>query len=246
VADNTPKPPTVSSDAVWDRPTRLGYAEGLRGLGGVVAPVLAGFSLAAIAQILTASTPPHLGSWALVAFASAVAFLLHCMQVAYFALARDPQPATHLSWYPEALVDEEKAREVRRLQAKTFEEVVRYWLRANVTYDLGLTSFLAGVVLLLIPGAHHWSGVRIVALVVASGALLLEVWWALANRVTSLPHPVVPRVKPEPIVEELDPKLLWAILDPARVEASAAQPDEARSMGGRAVRAEAHRVVPPA
>ena len=197
----------------------------------MVAPVLAGFSLAAIAQILTASSPPHLGDWALVAFASAVAFMLHCMQLAFFALARDPQPSTHLNWYPEALVDAEKAREVRRLQAETFEEVVRYWLRSNVTYDLGLTAFLAGVVLLLIPSAHHWTGPRIAALVVASGAFVLEAWWGLANRLMdwklstgnrtySFPHPVVARKKPKVSVEDLNPKLLWAILDAERLEAS--------------------------
>src|SRR5207248_443099 len=95
-------------------------------------------------------------------------------------------------------------------------------------------------------------GSRIAALVVASGALLLEAWWGLANRLMdwkletgsrsySFPHPVVPRNRPEVRVEDLHPALLWAIIDAERLEAAA------RRAGGRSRgrQARARRPVPP-
>jgi hypothetical protein len=226
----------LSSVDVWDRPVeRPGYLDGLSGLGGMVAPLLAGFSLTAITLILTATKPPGLWSWALVAFAGAVAFLLQSMQLAFFAIGRDPRPATQLDWYPEALIDADAARRLRKRQAETFEKSVRFWHRSMVWYDLGLTAFLSGVVLLLIPAAHHWTGQRIAAVAIAGAAFVLEAWWVLANRLWDrnirFPHPAVSRSEPEIEVEELDPELLWAIADPARF-AEAARQTKTKSSDG--------------
>jgi hypothetical protein len=204
----------LGSEQLWRRPTTiLGYAENLRGLGGVVSPLLAGFSLAAIAQILTADSPPPLAAWALVAFAACVALLMHAMQLAFIALALDPSPATHLSWFPEALIDERALADLRRRQAEKYDEMIRYFVRTNIAYDLGLNAFLAGVVLLLVP--HRWTAPHIAALAVAGTALVLELWWAVANRIERVPHPVLRSPSP-PRVVPVRPSLTAAVLDPDR------------------------------
>ncbi len=222
---------------VWDRPEeRPGYLDGLAGLGGMVAPLLAGFSLTAITLVLTATKPPTVWSWALVAFAAAVAFLLQSMQLAFFAIGRDPRPSTQLDWYPEALIDTDAARRLRERQAKTFEKSVSFWHRSMFWYDFGLTAFLAGVLLLLIPAPHHWTDQRIAAVVIAGAAFLLEAWWVLANRLWDrnihVPHPAVSRSEPRIEIQALDPELLWAITDPARRDA--ARQSEPRASDGTA------------
>src|SRR5688572_11389693 len=68
-----PPPPTTR---VWSRPRRLGYPEMLRISGGIVAPLLAGFSLATITLLVTSDSRPRLSEWAVVAFVAAVGFLL--------------------------------------------------------------------------------------------------------------------------------------------------------------------------
>ena len=223
----------LGSNEVWNRPSeRPGYLDGLAGLGGMVAPLLAGFSLTAIALLLTSTKEPRLWGWALLAFAGAVALLLHSMQLAFFSVARDPRPATQLDWYPEALIDPDAARDVRKRQAETYERSVSFWHRSMFWYDLGLTSFLAGLVLLLIPYSHNWTEQRIAAVVVAGAAFLMEVWWIVANRLWDwklriggrtlrFPHPVISRKAPKIEVQDLDPALLWAIVDPGRFAAAA-------------------------
>jgi len=101
----------------WKRPLRFGYRETLRGLGGVVAPLLTGFSLTAIVLLLTASATPPRVDWASVAFVLTVACLLFSMQVAFLALARSPSPADILTWNPEVAMSVAALRKARAEQA---------------------------------------------------------------------------------------------------------------------------------
>ena len=84
---------------VWKTPVRLAYADGIRGLGGTVSPLLAGFALAAIATILTADAgdaPPQ-GGWAAAAFAASVGLLLYAMQDSMLCLSRSASPDEYLA-----------------------------------------------------------------------------------------------------------------------------------------------------
>jgi hypothetical protein len=186
-------------------------------LGGVVAPLLTGFSLTAIVLLLTASATPRRADWASVAFVIAVACLLFSMQVAFLALARSPSPADILTWKPEVAVSVEALQKARAEQAAHLADVKRLWKLYAATYDVGVVAFLAGVLFLLIP--HSYSLARIVALVVAGLALGLELWWTLANHIESLPHPVVRDPDPATFEDELaplDPVGYAAVLDPVR------------------------------
>ena len=179
------------TSAPWERPKLFGYAETLRGLGGIVAPLLTGFALATIALLVTASNKPRLADWATAALSLAVACLLYSMQVAFLALARSPSPSDVLNWVPEAAVSVESLTKVRAEQAANLDAVRVLWKHTGLAYDIGVISLLAGLLLLLIP--HHWVAATIAAVVVAAIALLGEVWWTLANRIKRLPHPAVPR-----------------------------------------------------
>jgi hypothetical protein len=163
---------------VWRRPSMLGYAESLRGLGGIVAPLLTGFSLAAIATLASADNPPPLADWASAALAGAVALLLFSMQVAFLALTRNSTPGDVLMWHPEATVSEELLEEARRVHAADFAEMTRLGRLSLGTYGAGLLAFLVGVVLLMVP--NDWTIAWSIGLVATGAALALETWWMLA------------------------------------------------------------------
>lgn len=173
----------------WRRPQLLGYPETLRGLGGIVAPLLTGFSLTTIAVLLTSTHRPPLSNWSVVALALAVVFFLYSMQVAFLALARSPLPSDFISWIPGIASDQDALATAQVEQRATFEEMARFWKRAGLSYDLGLDAFLAGFVLLLIP--HTWSLPHTARVVIAGVALAGEFWWTAANRWHKIPHPVV-------------------------------------------------------
>jgi hypothetical protein len=180
--------------SVWERPSALGYQESLRGLGGIVAPLLAGFSLTAISVIVTANDVPRFAYWAVAAFSGCVALLLFSMQTAVSALNQNATPADILMWHPEATVSEAAFQEVRKMQAADFREMKRRGKRSFQAYGWGIVTFLLGVAFLLVP--HAWTASRIVGLVPIGAALLLEVYWLAANRWGSLPHPVEHLIEP--------------------------------------------------
>jgi MFS family permease len=177
------------AEGQWRRPKLLGYTETLRGLGGIVAPLLTGFSLATIAVLLTATTHPWLWRWAVVALTVAVAVFLFAMQVSFLALARSPSPSDFLAWVPEIADNEALKAQALTEQAHTFEQMSRLWKRVGFTYEIAIIAFLAGVVLLLVP--HKWTVVKGLPAVVSGLALGVELWWTAANKFRCLPHPAL-------------------------------------------------------
>jgi hypothetical protein len=215
VSRSDPRRALAPTSAPWQRPRRLGYSETLRGLGGIVAPLLTGFSLTSIALLLTTATKPPLADWAVLALTIAVVCLLFSMQVAFLALARSPSPADILTWKPEVRVSREALQKAREEQAANFADMKRFWKLSGDTYDLGLGFFLSAVLLLLIPPT--WSAPRIAAVSVASLGLCVELWWALANQWGRLPHPVVHDPVPATFARKLAPLDevgFAAVLDP--------------------------------
>jgi hypothetical protein len=220
-------PPPTS--APWKRPRRLGYSETLRGLGGIVAPLLTGFSLTSIALLLTSATKPPLADWAVLALTVTVACLLFSMQVAFLALARSPSPADILTWEPQVAVSREALQKAREEQAANFADMKRFWDLSGRAYDLGLVFFLTAVLLLLIPPS--WSAPRIAAVVVGSLGLCVELWWALANQFDRLRHPVVRDSDPATFARKLAPLDqvgFAAVLDPDRERAASSRSEACR------------------
>ena len=218
------------SRSVWSRPRTLGYPESLRGLGGIVSPLLAGFSLAAITLLLTTDqtkTPPQ-ADWAIVAFTVAVVLLLFSMQVAFEALRQNSSPADVLMWRPEATVSIEELRVAREAQAADLAELTRLAGLSFRVYGPGLIAFLTGLLLVLVP--RDWTASSIIGVALAGSAIALEAWWLAANRWHFLPHPVSRRIKPghrSNWVGEappLDAGELAAVIDPDRRAAAGLPP----------------------
>lgn len=211
-------------EPVWTRPRSLGYHEALRGLGGIVSPLLAGFSLAGIATLTTAEHPPRLADWSISLLAGAVALLLFSMQVAFMSLTRNATPQDILAWHPEITVSETELYSARQAQGEAFRDMSRLGRISLFTYNLGLIAFLLGVLLLLIP--RHWTAGYGIGLAAIGVALFVEIWWIAANHWRNLPHPVA-----KPIVHshlagwaaappQLDAVGYAAILDVGKREAA--------------------------
>jgi hypothetical protein len=214
---------TSQTSSPWERPQRFGYHETLRGLGGVVAPLLTGFSLATIAVLVTASDRPPLSDWAEFALGASAAALLFGMQTSFLALSRNPSPAEILSWQPETAVNDDELLNAREAQAATFANMTRLWNLSAPAYDAGITLFLFGLLFLLIPHAKSWSVAHGFAVAAVGIALLGEMWWALANRFDAIRHPVVRDVDASMFAGKLaplDPVGRAAVLDPERREAA--------------------------
>jgi hypothetical protein len=170
---------------LWQRPARPGYQEALKGLGGTVAPFLAGFSLATIALLVTADHSPRLAGPAILALATSASLLLYSMQAAFLALQHSASPADWLGWYPEATVNERSLGDVRERQAAAHMRAIAAWRAYAVTYELGLLFFLSGLFMLIWPRfpAHgHPSIWRLCALVPVALACIVEVWWIVARQ----------------------------------------------------------------
>jgi hypothetical protein len=178
---------TSAPAVVWKPLKPLGQAEVIRGLGGIVSPLLAGFSLAAIATLLTASSPPRLTEFSIAAFAMTVGFLLFAMQFAFTALRYTASPSERLEWRPEITATDESSdshneavilremQEIREEQALDFAITKLYMKRTAQLYDLGLLAFTIGLVLLLVPA--KWTIGRTIAVSAAGVAGLLEIYW---------------------------------------------------------------------
>ena len=190
----------------------------------MVAPLLTGFSLATIAVLVTASVKPPLADWAETALGLSAAAMLFAMQTSFLALSRNPSPDEIVTWQPETAVSDDALQQARAAQAATFANMERFWDLSGPAYDLGITGFLAGLLLLLIPHANSWSPAHVTAVVIGGLALLGELWWVLANRIHALPHPVVRDLDASRYIDNLAPLDSVgraAVLDPGRREEAA-------------------------
>src|SRR5437899_1807757 len=87
-------PSTTGTSQVWKRHAPIGKFAMVQGMGGIVAPLLAGFALATIAVLLTtgwvnSSTTskdgPPFADWAVAALAIAATLFLLTMEFAFVA-----------------------------------------------------------------------------------------------------------------------------------------------------------------
>lgn len=209
--------PKTSRPSVWLRPSALNYGEELKGYGGIVSPLLAGFSLLAIATIATSRDKPPFATWAAASFAAAVGLLLFAMQVSILSLGRSSSPDDILMWRPEATVSDDELRAARAAQARDLLEMARLARLSFRAYGAGLVAFLSGVLLLMIP--RHWTLGWKIGVAIASLALFLELWWLAANRwQRTVPHPVT-RLRPVAKYPQPSHRTEWAGAGPPELDA---------------------------
>jgi hypothetical protein len=137
------------------------------GLGGVAAPLLAGFAVALLGLVLQVDTQMRWPGTALFLFAASAVLFLQVVQLNARARGFVVSFRQALDWYPDADDPERRARvldEVWQHDAKW-----RFWIRrARVLYNVGIVLLLLGTAVLLVPaGLRDLTFMRWSAIVVA-------------------------------------------------------------------------------
>lgn len=166
---------------VWKRPGSIGDAEAIRGMGGVVSPLLAGFALATVAVLMTSADPNKtpLAPWAVLCLAAAAVAFLYVMQYSFLAVRSGSAPSSYIDWEPEVTLQPERLERLRLEQAADRRLFTLFNRRAGWLYDVGLLLFLAGLALVVVPS--RWGIANVIALTVVGLAFAIEVLWILAD-----------------------------------------------------------------
>jgi hypothetical protein len=171
----------------WVTPEWYGTHEALASMGTIAAPLLGGFSLAAMVQTLVL-TPGDL-RWrdaALLLFMLAAVFFIGTVQVTFWARQYQASPSEIKSWWPDA--DTRDRLVMLQREQKVHAAGFRTWSnRARVSYSIALLCFLAGLTVLAVPAASagHVPLLRWVAVAVGVLAFLAEAAWILGSFTTS-------------------------------------------------------------
>lgn len=163
----------------WETPNLYGEAEALNSMGAIAAPLLAGFSLAAMAQTLTITTSDT--RWpdtALLLFMLAAVLFVATVQAMFWARGYQTSPPEIKAWWPDATVPErlKLLRDEQKWHAAGF----RMWSnRARVAYAAALLCLLAALTILAVPAESHGQApsLRWLAVAVGGAAFIAEALW---------------------------------------------------------------------
>jgi hypothetical protein len=189
---------------VWNIRRPINYPKQIEVAGGIAAPLLAGFSLTTVAQLVIGRDQPWLFEWATALFALAAALLVFAVQLSATALGYAATPSDRLDYNPEAASNREVLALTRRRQWEEMELRWKYGSRARHCYNVGLLAFLSGLGLVLVPhSAWPWPWGRVAGVAVISISLLVEAIWILSN--AKRPRWLLPRsstVEPQALPDE--------------------------------------------
>jgi len=172
----------VERPRVWSRRRPINYAKQAEMVGGIAAPLLAGFSLTTIAQLVIGQDQPWLASYAIVLFALSAALLLNTLQFSATALGYAATPSERLDYNPEVASDTDILRIVRKRQWEEMDLRTRYMKRARFCYNAGLFAFLGGLGLIIVPHrSWPWPAGRLIGVIVVGLALLIEALWIFSD-----------------------------------------------------------------
>ena len=152
-------------------------------MGTIAAPLLAGFSLAAMVQTLTITArdtrwptvPPLLFLLASVLFVATV-------QAMFWARGYQTSPPEIMAWWPDA--DRPERLELLRRDQKWHAAGFRMWAdRARVAYSAALLCLLAALTILAVPATTHGHepNLRWLAVAVGGAAFLAEAIWIMVS-----------------------------------------------------------------
>ena len=151
-------------------------------VGGIAAPLLAGFSLTTVAQLVIGRDQPWLAGYAIALFALAAALLLNTLQFSATALSYAATPSERLDYNPEAASDAAILRVVRRRQWEEMDLRSLYMKRARFCYNFGLFAFLGGLGLVIVPHrSWPWPIGRLVGVTIVGLSLLIEALWIFSD-----------------------------------------------------------------
>lgn len=168
---------------IWRMPQSYGEPEAFNSMGAIAAPLLAGFSLAAMVQTLTITTSA--ARWpevALLLFMLAAVLFVFSVQAMFWARKYQTTPEEIKAWWPDAA----HPQRLKMLRDEQRELAMRFSLwanRARATYNTGLLCLLAALTVLAVPAASdgHLAFVRWLAVAVGGVALIAEATWIIAS-----------------------------------------------------------------
>lgn len=165
----------------WVTPDKYGSAEALMSMGAIAAPLLGGFSLAAMVQTLTLT--PSEARWpdaAMVLFLLAAALFIATVQSMFWAREYQVTPAEIIAWWPDA---QDRLDMLRAEQAQHAAGFAMWSGRARLAYNAALICLLAGLTTLAVPaGSHgHPPVLRWVAVAFGAVALAAEILWIMGS-----------------------------------------------------------------
>src|ERR1035441_7494737 len=167
---------------VWRVKRPINYSEQLQVQGGIAAPLLAGFSLTTVAQLVIGHDHPWFYQWAIAALAASAALFIYTLQLSAIAVGLSATPSERLDYYPEAGFDPATLKHVRQRQWEDTERRGKLTFRAGWCYDLGMLAFLGGLALIIVPHIWNpWPWGRFIGLGALGIAFMIEVVWTLSR-----------------------------------------------------------------
>jgi hypothetical protein len=164
----------------------------------VAAPLLAGFSITLITQVIGSAEDLRLPNLALLILTGATLALLAAVQISFVARQFAVTPAELEMWWPD-LNDHARWEQVRREQWG-HDRLHRSWARRfHVTYRTGILLLLAAVPVVLIPApaGAAYDLPRAPAVILAVCALVAELVWICSEwlvdwqqRRTTIPYAI--------------------------------------------------------
>ena len=177
----------ASRERYWVTPYLYGEAEALNSMGTIAAPLLAGFSLAAMVQTLTITKSQ--ARWpdaALLLFMVAAVLFVTTVQAMFWARGYQATPQQIKEWWPDA--DDAERMELLRREQKRHAAGFRMWSnRARITYSFALLCLLAALTLLAVPPPSQESAsvLRWLAVAVGAAAFIAESVWTMGSFTSS-------------------------------------------------------------
>ena len=167
---------------VWNRRRPINYPKQIEMAGGIAAPLLVGFSLTTVAQLVIGKDHPWLSEWAVGLFAISAALLVYAMQFSTTAVGYAATPSDRLDYNPEAAFEPEILHTIRKRQWEEMELRAKYTVRTKYCYNLGLLAFLSGLGLILVPNdPWPWPWGRFAGVFVVGISLIIEILWTISD-----------------------------------------------------------------
>jgi hypothetical protein len=172
--------PVRPSGPTWRKPSPLGFGEAVDAVTNVAAPLLAGFSVAAIGVVGADSDKFRWPGPALLCLTASALLFVTCLQLGFHARRHLYSYGDLTAWWTEEELEDRRDL-LREEQHRDFVLWNRWRGRADVAYSGGLVLLWLGVAAVLAPpaaGTSSDTAFRWAAAAIAACAALGEAVWS--------------------------------------------------------------------
>ena len=150
-------------------------------MGGIAAPLLAGFSFTMTSVLLTSSDHPC--RWlntTLALFVGAGLVLIFAVQSAVWLQSYAAKPSDYMDWYPQNVSGNSPDSTLVTMQIKDFNKAGKWAKATRRLYNFGVLLLLAGVTTAVVPPGNI-SHVRAVVIGIGAIGFLVELVWVVRS-----------------------------------------------------------------